>query len=155
MLGNKFSMIDISEAHNMRMADLVVQYRFTERCASIRNVNFPLPRPAYADERPVSAEKAKAQKGEVSEMLEAAVAEAVAAIEDDGADVIILGCSAAFWMQPFLQQRLNDIGWEIPVLEGYRCAIEQAKLLVNLRVDASGLAFPSDHPPKWRRKKII
>jgi len=155
MLGNKFSMIDISEAHNMRMADLVVQYRFTERCASIRNVNFPLPRPAYADERPVSAEKAKAQKGEVSEMLEAAVAEAVAAIEDDGADVIILGCSAAFWMQPFLQQRLNDIGWEIPVLEGYRCAIEQAKLLVNLRVDASGLAFPSDHPRKWRRKKII
>ena len=88
-------------------------------------------------------------------MLEAAVAEAVAAIEDDGADVIILGCSAAFWMQPFLQQRLNDIGWEIPVLEGYRCAIEQAKLLVNLRVDASGLAFPSDHPRKWRRKKII
>jgi hypothetical protein len=44
---------------------------------------------------------------------------------------------------------------EIPVLEGYRCAIEQAKLLVNLRVDASGLAFPSDHTPKWRRKKII
>jgi hypothetical protein len=58
-------------------------------------------------------------------------------------------------MQPFLQKRLHSMGWEIPVLEGYRCAIEQTKMLVNLKVDASGLAFPSDPPKKWRRKKTI
>jgi len=57
-------------------------------------------------------------------------------------------------MWPLLQQRLTALGWEVPVLEGYRCAIEQAKLLVNLGVDASGLAFPIDHPKKWRRKKL-
>jgi hypothetical protein len=47
------------------------------------------------------------------------------------------------------------MGWEIPVLEGYSCAIELAKLMVNLGVDASGLTFPSDHPRKWRRKKTF
>jgi Asp/Glu/hydantoin racemase len=88
-------------------------------------------------------------------MLERSVTEAVAAIEEDGAEVIILGCSAAFWMRPHLQKRLSEIGWEAPVLEGYGCAIEMAKLLVNMHVSVSGLAFPSDHPRKWRRRKVF
>ncbi len=153
MLGNKFSVIDISEVHSMRMRDLVVQYHFSGSCASIRNINFPLPRPPYGEERPIQQEKEKAARGETSDMLETSISEAVSAIEADGAEVIILGCSAAYWMQPFLQKRLGAMGWEIPVLEGYRCAIEQAKMLVNLNLDVSGLAFPSDHPRKWRRKK--
>jgi allantoin racemase len=41
------------------------------------------------------------------------------------------------------------------VLEGYGSAIEMAKLLVNLRHSASGLAFPSDRPRKWRRRKVF
>ena len=155
MLGNKFSVIDLAENHNMYYYNLVVQHRFTERCASIRNVNFPLPRPPYTGEPSVREEKEQALRGEKSAMLEAAVSEAVAAIEDDGAEVITFGCSATFWMQPFLQQRLNDMGWEIPVLEGYGCAITLAKTMVGLGVDASGLTFPGDRPKKWRRKKVF
>lgn len=155
MLGNKFSVIDLAENHNMYYYNLVVQHRFTERCASIRNVNFPLPRPPYTGEPSVRDEKEQALRGEKSAMLEAAVSEAVAAIEDDGAEVITFGCSATFWMQPFLQQRLNDMGWEIPVLEGYSCAITLAKTMVGLGVDASGLTFPGDRPKKWRRKKVF
>jgi len=86
-------------------------------------------------------------------MLEAAVTEALAAIEEDGAEVITFGCSATFWMRPFLQRRLGEMGWEVPVLEGYSCAIALAKTMVSLGLDASGLAFPSDHPQKWRRAK--
>jgi allantoin racemase len=153
-LGNRFSIIDIAESHNMRMQDLVVQYRFAGHCASIRNIDFPLPRPPYTDDRPIQEQQEKAERGERSEMLEAAVEQSLVAIEEDGAEVLMLGCSAAFWMRPLLQQRLTALGWEVPVLEGYRCAIEQAKLLVNLGVDASGLAFPIDHPKKWRRKKL-
>ena len=41
------------------------------------------------------------------------------------------------------------------MLEGNRCAIELAKLMVNLKIDASGLTFPGDHPKKWRRKKTF
>ena len=155
MLGNKFSIVDISETHNMQMYNLVVQYRMTEKCASIRNVNFPLPKPHLPDDRPIQRERDKALRGESSEMLEESIAQSVAAIEEDGAEVIMLGCSAAYWMQPLLHKRLNEMGWEIPVLEGYRCAIEQAKLMVSLGVDASGLAFPSERPKKWRRKKTF
>jgi allantoin racemase len=155
MLGDRFCVLDISEAHNMQMAALVRRYGFAGNCASIRNVNFPLPRPVLPNDRPIAAEKAKTDRGERSDMVEAAVAEAVDAIENDGAEVFILGCSAAYWLAPIVQRRLEEMGWEAPVLEGYRCAIEQAKTLVNLGLDVSGLAMPSDHPRRWRRKKFV
>ena len=155
MLGNKFSVIDFAESHNMYYYNLVVQHRFDRRCASIRNINYYHSRPGYVDDSSLNEEKAKALRGERSEAVERAVRESVAAIEEDGAEVITFGCSGVYWLQPFLQKRLNELGWEIPVLEGYRCAIELAKMMVNLQVDASGLTFPSDRPKQWRRKKTF
>ena len=155
MLGNKFSVIDLAESHNMFYYNLVVQHRFTERCASIRNINYPLARPPHTGERSLLEEKEKALRGERSDAVETALKEAVAAIEEDGAEVITFGCSATFWLQPFLQKRLNEMGWEVPVLEGYSCSIELAKLMVSLGIDASGLTFPSDRPKKWHRKKVF
>jgi Asp/Glu/hydantoin racemase len=154
LLGAKFSIVDIAETHNMRMHDLVLQYRMADRCASIRNVNYPLPSENFPD-NVIEAERRRALCGEPSGMLDAAVREAVAAIEEDGAEVIMLGCSAAFWLQPLLQKKLAGIGWDVPVLEGFRSAILVAKTLVDLGVDASGLAFPAERPAKWRRKKVF
>jgi Asp/Glu/hydantoin racemase len=155
MLGNKFSIIDLAESHNMYYYNLVVQHRMTERCASIRNINFPFPRPGHAGGSSPRTEREKALGGEKSAMVEAAVSEAIAAIEEDGAEVITFGCSATFWLQPFVEKRLHEIGWEIPVLEGYNCAIALAKAMVDLKVTASGLTYPSDRPKKWRRKKVF
>lgn len=155
MLGNKFSVIDLAENHNMYYYNLVVQHRMTERCASIRMINFPHERPGCDPLRPLHVERDKARRGERSEAVEEAVAAAVAAIEEDGAEVITFGCSGGFWLHPFVEKRLHDMGWEVPVLEGYRCAITLAKMMVDLGVDASGLMFPGDRPKKWRKKKTF
>jgi Asp/Glu/hydantoin racemase len=157
MLGNKFSVIDLAESHNMYYYNLVVQHGFTNRCASIRNLNYPLPRPGHEEPafHPMHEGRDKALRGEPSEAVERAVSEAVAAIEEDGAEVITFGCSVTFWLQPFVQKRLSEMGWEVPVLEGYSSAIVLAKALVSLGVNASGLTFPSDYPKKWRRRKIF
>ena len=155
MLGHKFSVIDFTETHNMYYYDLVVRHRFDERCASIRNINYYHARPGLTVESTIADERERALRGERSEAVERAVCEAEAAIEEDGAEVITFGCSDAFWLQPFLKKRLHDLGWEVPVLEGYSCAIALAKALVDLGIDASGLAFPSDHPRRWRRKKLF
>lgn len=155
MVGHRFGIIDISEKHNVQMAKLVVEYRFTERCTGIRNIDFPLPRPANANRPSIASERAKALAGEHSAMLEAAFEAAEAAIQEDGAEVLILGCSAAYWMQPLLQKRLGEAGWDIPVLEGYRCAIEQAKLLARLGLDASGMMIPMDPPARSRKRKLV
>lgn len=155
MLGNKFTVIDFSDSHNMYYHNLVVQHRFTERCASIRNIGYYHAKPEYPGEPSPDAERDKALRGEPSEAVERAVREAAEALEQDGADVITLGCSAIFWLQPFLQRRLNEMGWEVPVLEGYSCAIQLAKLMVDLRVNVSGLAFPADRPKKRPRKIVF
>ena len=155
MLGNKFSVIDVSEVHSMHTYNLVVQYRCVEKCASIRCLDFPMPREASPDLPPPGTEKAKAARGEQSEMLDRAITEAVAAIEHDGAETIICGCSETYWMQPYLQRELLRLGWEVPVLEGYRAAIGMAKLLAGLGVSVSGLAYPSDTPKQWRRRKAF
>ncbi len=155
MLGNKFSVLDLAENHNMYYYNLVAQHHFKERCASIRNINFPLPRPGCQDEFSLRAEREKAWRGEPSRAVENALQEAVAAIEEDGAEVITFGCSGMFWLQPFLQKRLSEMGWEIPVLEGYGCSIALAKAMIDLKVNVSGLFLPGDRPKKWRRKKVF
>jgi Asp/Glu/hydantoin racemase len=155
MLGNKFSVIDLAENHNMYYYDLVVGHGFRERCASIRNINYPLPRPPDMGQSAVHLAKNRAGRGESSEVVETALREAIAAIEEDGADVITFGCSALFWLKPILQKRLQELGWEVPVLEGYSCAITLCKAMVDLKIDASGLVYPSAHPKKWRRKKLF
>jgi len=155
MLGNKFSVIDFAESHNMYYYDLVVRHRFAERCASIRSIDYYHARPGHEGESTIADQREKALKGERSEAVERSVVEAIAAIEEDGAEVITFGCSDAFWLQPFVQKRLDEMGWEVPVLEGYSCAIVLAKLFVDLGVDASGLTFPSDRPKRWRRKKTF
>ncbi|MCC7484402.1 MAG: hypothetical protein IT529_05390 [Burkholderiales bacterium] len=155
MLGNRFSVIDFAESHNLYYRDLVVRHAMAGRCASIRSLNLYHARPGHADETTMAEERERALRGERSEALERALAEAIAAIEEDGAEVITFGCSDAFWLQPFLQKRLDEIGWEIPVLEGYSCAIALARLMVDLGVTASGLAFPGDRPRRWRRRKLL
>ncbi len=156
MLGNKFSVLDLAENHSMYYYDLVVRHHFANRCASIRIINYPHPRPPYSDDDPdLHEERRKSERGEPSEAVELAVKEAVAAIEEDGAEVITFGCSGTFWLQPILQGRLKEMGWEVPVLEGYSCAITLAKAMVDLGVDASGLMFPDARPRRWRRKRTF
>jgi Asp/Glu/hydantoin racemase len=154
ILGNKFVIIDFSEVHNMHFHNLVVQHRMTDRCASIRNLGYYHPKPFYNDAESFGEERRKAFAGERSEAVERAVAEATNAMEEDGADVVMFGCSGSFWLKPFVEKRLHEDGWDVPVIEGYGAAIQMAKMQVNLGLTASGLAFPSDRP-KRRPRKIV
>jgi allantoin racemase len=155
MLGNKFSIIDLADSHSMYYYNLVVQHHMTQRCASIRTLDFPMGRPGFEDDGSLPAQKELALAGKPSRGVDLAVEAAVDAIVHDGAEVITFGCSGTFWLQPFVRQGLLDRGWDVPVLEGYSCAITQAKLMVDLGVEASGLMFPPDRPANVRYRKIF
>jgi len=154
-LGTRFSVIDLAENHSSYYAGLIREHGYADRCASIRNLHLPHARPGLDAAINLYTQKEQVLANGTSEMFEMAVQQAVTAIEEDGAEVFIFGCSALYWMQPFLEKRLHDMGWEVPVLEGYRCAIEMAKVLVNLGQSVSGLAYPGDRPRKWRHKKFV
>jgi hypothetical protein len=58
-------------------------------------------------------------------------------------------------LQAPLSRRLAELGWDVPVLEGYSSAVAMARMLVDLGEDASGLAFPADPPKRIRRRKFV
>jgi Asp/Glu/hydantoin racemase len=153
MLGNKFSVIDIAESHSMYYYSLIVAHGLAHRCASIRSIDYPFARPGHEDAPSLIGERRLLERGETSPGLERAVVQAIAAIEEDGAEVITLGCAATFWLRPHLETRLHEIGWDVPVLDGYSCSIAHAKLLVDLRQTVSGVTFPPDHPTRLRPRK--
>ncbi len=152
MLGRKFSVIDFAESHNMYYSTLVVQHGFERRCASIRNLGYYHPRPGYDGETYLGEEKKKALAGEPSEAVKRAIDEAEEALAEDGAEAITFGCSGCFWLQPFVKEGLEERGWEVPVIEGYTAAIELAKMMINLGVNASGVTFPVDRPKRRPRR---
>ena len=154
-LGNRFSVIDLADSHSMVLYDLVIRNHMAPRCASIRVIDYPLGRRPFTDDRSLASEKKKALRGEPSRGVDDAVDAACAAIEEDGAEVIIFGCSATYWLRPFVQAGLRAHGWDVPVLEGYSTAIAQAKLMVDLDLDASGAMFPADRPARIRMRKTF
>lgn len=154
MLGARFSVIDIAGVHNVYYRDLIYTHRLQDRCASIRNIGLRLPRPGMANEPQMNIELEKAMNGEPSIAVDNAVDQAEAAVRDDGAEVITLGCSGIFWLQPFIKKGLEERGWDVPVLEGYSASIEHAKMLVNLGLTASGITFMPDHPKRLPTKII-
>jgi len=155
MLGARFSVIDIAGVHNVYYRDLIYRYRLQDRCASIRNVGYRLPRPGDEGRPLIEIEREKAERGERSEAVENAIAAAEAAIVEDGAEVITLGCSGIYWLHPHIRRGLAERGWEVPVLEGYGASIEHAKLLVNLGVVASGITFMADRPRRTPPRIVV
>lgn len=154
MLAARFSVIDIAGVHNVYYRDLIYRYDMRDRCASIRNIGFRLPRPGLSGALLINGEYEKATSGQRSVAVENAIDQAELALRDDGAEAITFGCSGTFWLQPFVKKGLLERGWDVPVLEGFSAAIEHAKLLVNLGETASGITFMPDHPKRLPTKIV-
>jgi Asp/Glu/hydantoin racemase len=152
MLGDSFSIIDIEGVHNVFYRDLIRTHQLQHRCRSIRSIGYSLPRPGDTDPDTLTVQCEAVAKGDQNIVVERAIDQAEAAIVEDGAEVITLGCSMTFFLQPHIEKGLRDRGWDVPVLEGYTASIELAKLMVNLGVNASGITYMGARPTRTRSK---
>jgi allantoin racemase len=132
ILGNRYSIIEALDWMAIAMRQNIMSYGMNEKCASIRSIEW----------HPGSL------NGDPPEAADAFVRECIEAIEKDGADVIVVGCNQLLWIQPLAQKRLIESGYEVPVLHPYKCAIEIAKALVNMKITQSKFAFPDGTPKK-------
>ena len=98
-------------------------------------IDKPLPNTKTTVEVPGEVEIQEAIKENVEEVETKGGPVEVEMTEEDGAEVITFGCSALFWLKPFVRHGLLELGWDVPILEGYSCAIELAKSMVNLDID--------------------
>lgn len=104
MLGRTFSIVTTNDAWQPLLWDAVRRYGLAERCASVRTTGLP-----------VLALESSA-RADVSDLI---LAQARAALTEDGAEVICLGCAGMAGLDKRLEQELG-----VPVLDGVVCALK-------------------------------
>ena len=77
--------------------------------------------------------------------IEALLKETTRAIVEDKSDVIVLGCTGMTEVATALQQKVLAVGYEVPIVDPLRAAIQWAEMLVKLKLRHSGVAYPK--PP--------
>jgi len=104
MLGHKFSIISTNAEWGPIMWNTVRQYGLTDRCASVRTAGMP-----------VLALESDSKEAAYRPIRD----EARRAIEEDGAEVICLGCAGMVDLDKELEKELD-----VPVLDGVICALK-------------------------------
>ena len=125
MLGHKFSIITMWQPWLALYAKTIKEYGLGQQLASVRHI----------DTRPDLEELLQGKEEVVFAKLEAA---ARAAIEEDGADVIVLGSTTMHQSHAFLAAALP-----VPVINPGLLAYKVCETLLELGLTHSKRAFPS------------
>lgn len=135
ILGNKFSIIIAlgggkgKQAGGMgrtALMDIVKHYGFEQKLASIRAIDLP---PSAFNEDLVT-------EPDVEQLRKAVLAEAVAAVNDDCADVIIS------YGGPKVNQYVQKMLPDVPIVDSHGCTVIMAEVLVRLGLTHSKKAYP-------------
>ncbi len=124
ILGHKFSILTMWQPWVPLYRKTLKEYGLEHRCASIRHI----------DTRPDVRELLQGKEEIVFAKLEAA---ARAAIEQDGADVIVLGSTTMHQSHRYLVEHLP-----VPVINPGLVAYKLCEMLLELGLSHSKLAFP-------------
>ncbi len=116
MLGYKFSIVTTNDAWEPLLWDAVKHYGLAERCASVRTTGMAV----LALEESEQATEA---------LIEQA---AKKAIQEDGAEVICLGCAGMSGLDKHLEERLG-----VPVVDGVVAALKVLEGLVSYGIRTS------------------
>jgi len=132
ILGYKFSIIVALKKAVSIMENLVIRYGLKERLASIRPLNIPV----------LGLEK------DVKKTLEVMANIGKKMIEEDGAEVIILGCAGMTNLDVKLSSILG-----VPVIDPVKAGVKIAEMLAHLGLKTSKKGL-YEKPPKKKIKGI-
>ena len=134
LLGYNFSVVVPTSGGNLIIRRTAAKLG-TTKLASVRAVTPDIPVLELQDEPKV-----------VEKMTEASVK----AIEEDGAHVIVLGCTGMAGLADKVKHQLVDQGYNIPVLDPLIVALKLAEILVDMKTSHSRLTYPP--PPEKERR---
>lgn len=117
MIGHKFSIVTTNNEWEPLLWDAVHRYGLTTRCASVRSTGLPV----------LALENMSADETYV--MIRGA---SQLAIEEDGAEVICLGCAGMAGIDKELEAELG-----IPVLDGVVCALKFLEGMIGYGIQTS------------------
>jgi len=125
MLGKRFSIVTMWDRWVHLHEKNLDTYHLWEKCASIRHIGI----------RPDMQELLSGKEEHVAERV---VAEARRAIDEDGADAIILGSTTMHQTAPIVSRELS-----VPVINPGPVAVKITEALLELGLSHSKTAFPS------------
>lgn len=129
MLGHSFSIVTVMRRLRPSFENQAAVAGLTSRLASVRSVDIPV----LALEEDMEATRA------------ALVAEARKAVERDGAEAILFGCTGLMGCAASVREGLLGHGIDVPVVDPIPTAVNMAAALVRSRLSQSELTFP--RPP--------
>lgn len=134
MLGHRFSVLGVLDRVIPRFERQAQKYGIKDKLASVRSIGLPV----------LELEKGREQ------FVARAVDKAVEAIEEDGAHVIVLGCTGLAGLAQQIENTLGERGYDVPVIDPASTALKIAETLVDLKLAHSKRTYP--YPPE---KEIV
>ncbi len=129
MLGHRFSVVTVLDTLIPAFDNHAIRMGLTARMASVRTVGIPV-----------------LELHDHSRLLEAVIDESLRAVEDDGAHVIVLGCTGmAGVAQALLGGLKQHLVTDVPVIDPTVLAVMMAEALVDLQLTHSKRTYPA--PP--------
>lgn len=126
-LGHRYSIIAVLSRVIRRIENRARVYGVAERLASVRSVESPV---LELNDDP-------------SELTARLARESEAAVREDGAHVIVLGCTGMSNTALQVADHLyRSLGCRIPVIEPLATAVKMAEAVVDLRLNVSDLSYP-------------
>jgi allantoin racemase len=134
MLGHRFSVITVLENLVHEFRDSAIKYGVEQQLASTRAVDIPV---LDLDE-------------DRDRLLKVLTEQSVRAVEDDGAHVLVFGCTGMLGLADDLVESLSSAGYDdIPVIDPIPTTLRVAAGLVASSLTHSKRTYPSP-PPKLR-----
>jgi len=130
-LGHSFSILGTLSEMGHKFISQIDEYGIRSKLASVRTTG-------------LSVQEVESEPVRLSEAL---LREAKAAVEQDGAHVLVPGCTGMIGIAAELQDSLAERGINVPVLEPPAVAVKMGEALSDLGLAHSKLTYP-DPPPK-------
>jgi allantoin racemase len=130
MLGHRFSVLAVLDARIPMMEEQVAFCGLTEKLASVRAFNIPV----------LDIEK------DLEHTVQIVIQVSVQAVCQDGAAVIVPGCTGLAGLALRIQAGLAQAGCEVPVLDPPSVAMKMAEILVGSGLSHSPLTYARPNP---------
>lgn len=127
LLGHRFSFVTVLHRLRAMVGKIIAGYGLNENYASFRAIDVPVLDIAH----------------DMAALNAALTREAAIAVRDDGADVIVLGCTGFFGCAEAMRERLLADGLDVPVIDPIPLTVHMADALVKSGLSHSKSSYPA------------
>ncbi|MDA8228769.1 MAG: aspartate/glutamate racemase family protein [Desulfitobacterium hafniense] len=123
-LGDKIAIVTVLPEVIPMIEGLIAKAGLKDRVVAVRHVNIPV-----------------LELTDIQKLKDALFEQSVEAIKQNGAQVIVLGCTGMMGVANEVMDRLKEAGYDIPVVDAFAAALRMTEAVVSLGLRPSKLTY--------------